>query len=87
MPKAEQTSSRRMSGGKWITETEGKDYDSDSSLGVQERQRKAMAAVTSGAKPEVSEEEPEKGTIQHMAWKRRQDAQKSGQRKALEAMR
>lgn len=84
---SEQKTTRRISNGEEITETEGKSFDDDSSLAVQDSQRKAMASMTSGAKPERSEEDPgPNNPIGHMAWKRRQDAREAGQKKALNSM-
>jgi hypothetical protein len=73
MPKTEQKTTRRFSGGRWITETEGKDYDAKGAAAAEESGKKAFAAMTSGAKPKVSTDEPkDRNSVSWMAWKRKQ---------------
>jgi len=87
MPKSEQrTTYRRNSRGELISETEGKDYDATGTVAMEEKHEKAMRAMTSGAKPKVSDEEPPPGTVSHIAWERRQKAREQGQKKALAGM-
>ena len=87
MPKSEQkTTYRTGKHGELITETEGKDYDAAGTVAMEEKHEKAMRAMTSGAKPKVSDEEPPPGTISHIAWERRRKAREQGQKKALGGM-
>jgi hypothetical protein len=74
MDKSKQTTTyRRGPKGQTITETVGKDYDSDAALDVQDKQKKAFAAMATGAKPRVSDEEPkDKNSLAYIGWKRRQ---------------
>jgi hypothetical protein len=70
---SKQKTTRRYSGGQWITETVGKDHDSDSALAAEARGDKARKAMTTGAKPVVSSDEPkDKNSISWLAWKRKQ---------------
>lgn len=72
MPKTQQKTTGRYSNGKWITETEGKDYDAEGAVAAEESTAKAAKAMLAGAKPKVSDEEPkDRNSIQYMAWKRR----------------
>jgi hypothetical protein len=76
--KKTQTSSGRYVGGKWIPETTGKDYDAESTVAASESTDRARKAMTTGAKPKVSTDEPaDKNSVQYLAWRRRQKG-KSG---------
>ena len=87
MAKTEQkTTYRRGSRGELIPDTTGKDYDAAGTVAMEEKHEKAMRAMTSGAKPKVSDEEPPPGTISHIAWERRRKAREQGQKKALGGM-
>jgi hypothetical protein len=46
---SKQKTTRRYSGGQWITETVGKDHDSESALAAEARGDKARTAMTTGA--------------------------------------
>jgi hypothetical protein len=82
--RTEQTTTyRRDTKGNLIADTEGKDYDAKGEIAAQEASDRARKAMTAGAKPVISLEEPEKGTIAHMAWERRRKAKAAGQSKAL----
>ena len=79
---------KRWTGDRYIEEETGTTDkpDSASVVALEEKHEKAMRAMTSGAKPKVSDEEPPPGTVSHIAWERRQKAKEQGQKKALGGM-
>lgn len=73
MPSEAKTTYRRGPKGELIEEATGKDFDSDAALEVGEGHKKAIKAMTTGAKPVVSTDEPDdKNSVSWMAWKKKQ---------------